>query len=47
MHTNNLEMKLEILLCAWRHRVFGICCWLSVWTEPGEWFFRQYCIHLL
>ena len=28
-------------------RVFAIHCWLGIWTEPGQWFFSQYCIHLL
>ena len=22
-------------------RVFGIHCWFSVWTDPGQWFFSQ------
>jgi len=28
-------------------RVFVIHCWLGAWTEPGQWFFTQYCIYLL
>ena len=28
-------------------RVFGMNCWFSIRTEPGQWFFSQCCIHLL
>ena len=40
----------ELEMCTWglgHGRVFVIHCWLDVWTEPGKWFFSQYCIHLL
>ena len=58
MCTNHLAMKCNYysrLLkwkygwCAWRQgeSVLQCCCWLGVSTEPGQWFFSQYCIHLL
>ena len=31
-----------MVACMKTGRVFGINCWLSVWTEPGQWFFSQY-----
>ena len=34
------------VVCTKTGRVFGMHCWLSVVTEPGQWFFSQYCIHL-
>ena len=34
-------------LCAWRQGESVIHCWLSVWTEPGQWFLSQYYIYLL
>ena len=54
MCTNHLATKqlfkiaeLDIRLWAWRQGDFVIHCRLSVWTKPGQWFFSQYCIHLL
>jgi len=37
----------NMVVCTKTGRVFGIHCWLIAWTEPGQWFFSQYCIHLL
>jgi len=51
MRTNHLAAKqllVEIVeiavVCMKTGRVFGIHCWLSVWTEPGQ---CQYWIPLL
>ena len=56
MHINHLAMKcnyyiiiletaeLETRLCSWRQG--SVIHWLG-WTEPGQWFFSQYCINLL
>jgi len=32
------------VVCMKTGRVFGIHCWFSVGTKPGQWFFNQYCI---
>ena len=56
MRTNHLVTKTIIIQDCWIRntvvcmktgRVFGIQSQLSVWTKPGQWFFGQYCIHLL
>ena len=56
MYTNHLTIKqllfkvvkLETQLCAWRQveSLASIVDSCSVWTEHGQWFFSQYCIHL-
>ena len=52
MHTNCLAVKRNYYSrlqnynygwCAWRRSVSDIHCWLGIWTEPGQWFFSQYC----
>ena len=46
MHTNHLSIIKD---CWIRNMVMCMKTgsWLSVWTEPGQWFFSQYYIHLL
>jgi len=53
MRTSHSAMKHNYcsrrLMCVETGRVFVIhdCCRLGAWTEPGQWFFNQYCIYLL
>ena len=40
-------VELEIQLCAWRQGESLASIVDSVFEEPGQWIFSQYCIHLL